>query len=84
MKRTLYLKLLLGYVLFGILGFLTVSTLTSHLTLNYIERQTIAILYRESNLLAGNYASNYYRGTMTLEDIKMHFQAIAAYLDTGI
>ena len=84
MKRTLYLKLLLGYVLFGILGFLTVSTLTSQLTLNYIEHQTIAGLYRESNLLAGNYASNYYRGTMTLEDITLHFKAIATYLDTDI
>lgn len=84
MKRTLYLKLLLGYVLFGLLGFLTVSTLTSHLTLNYIERQTIAGLYRESNLLAGSYASNYYRGTMTLEDIKLQFESIASYLDTDI
>ena len=71
MKRTLYLKFLLGYVLFGILGFLIVSTLTSDLTLNYIEKQTIASLYRESNLLAGNYASNYYRGTMTLDDGKI-------------
>lgn len=84
MKRTLYLKFLLGYVLFGILGFLTVSTLTSHLILNYIEEQAISSLYRESNLLAGNYASNYYRGTMTLEDVESHFQAVATYLDTDI
>lgn len=84
MKRTLYLKFLLGYVLFGILGFLIVSTLTSDLTLNYIEKQTIASLYRESNLLAGNYASNYYRGTMTLDDVKSHFKAVATYLDADI
>ena len=84
MKRTLYLKFLLGYVLFGILGFLTVSTLTSYLTLHYLEKQTISSLYRESNLLAGNYASNYYRGTMTLDDVESHFKAIATYLDTDI
>lgn len=84
MKRTLYLKFLLGYVLFGILGFLIVSTLTSDLTLNYIEKQTIASLYRESNLLAGNYASNYYRGTMTLDDVESHFKAVATYLDADI
>lgn len=84
MKRTLYLKFLLGYVFFGILGFLIVSTLTSDLTLNYIENQTIASLYRESNLLAGNYASNYYRGTMTLDDVESHFKAVATYLDADI
>ncbi len=84
MKRTLYLKLLLGYVLLGIMGFVTVFTLTSSLTLNYIEKRTATSLYRESNLLAGNYASNYYRGTMTLTDVKSHFEAIAAYLDTDI
>lgn len=84
MKRTLYLKLLLGYLAFGILGFLTVSTLTSHLTLNYIEKQTIFSLYRESNLLAGNYAANYYRGSLTRDDVKAHFDAVAAYLDTDI
>lgn len=84
MKHRLYFKLLLGYVLLGIMGFLTVFTLTSRLTLRYIENQTISSLYRESNLLAGNYAANYYRGTMTLADVKSHFEAIAAYLDTDI
>jgi len=83
-KRTLYLKLLLGYALFGMLGFLTVSTLTSHMALNYIEKQTISSLYREANLLASNYASNYYRGTMTLDDVKSQFETVAAYLDTDI
>lgn len=81
MKRTLYLKILAGYAAFGILGFLTIATFTSRLTLNYIENDTAADLYRESNLLAANYAANYYRGTMTLEDVTAHFQAVATYLD---
>ena len=84
MKRTLYLKLLIGYVIFGILGFLTIATFTSRQTLHYIKSDNISNLYRESNLLAGSYASNYYRGTMTLEDIKLHFQAVATYLDADI
>lgn len=84
MKRTLYLKLLVGYAIFGILGFLTVSTLTSHMALNYIKSETISNLYRESNLLAGNYASNYYRGSLTLDDVKSHLEAVAAYLNADI
>lgn len=84
MKRTLYPKLLLGYAAFGILGFLTIAIFTSRLTLNYIERDTASGLYRESNLLAANYAANYYRGTMTLEDVTSHFVAVATYLDAEI
>ena len=84
MKRMLYLKLLIGYAAFGILGFLTIATFTSHLTLNYIEEDTATDLYRESNLIASNYAANYYNGTMTLEDIKSRFTAIATYLNADI
>lgn len=69
---------------FGILGFLTIAIFTSRMTLNYIERDTASDLYRESNLLAANYAANYYRGTMTLEDVTSHFVAVATYLDTEI
>jgi len=83
-KRTLYLKLLAGYVAFGILGFLTIATFTSHLTLNYIEKDTASDLYRESNLIASDYASNYYRGTMTLEDVTSNLTAVATYLDADI
>ncbi len=45
MKRTLYLKLLLGYAAFGILGFLTIATFTSRLAFNYIKRDTASDLY---------------------------------------
>lgn len=84
MKRTLYLKLLLGYAAFGILGFLTIATFTSRLAFNYIKRDTASDLYRESNLLASSYASNYYRGILTLEDVTSQFQAISTYLDAAI
>ncbi len=81
MKRTLYLKILAGYAAFGVLGFLTIAVFTSRLTLNYITEDTASNLYRESNLLASNYAANYYRGTMTLDDVTAHFNAVATYLD---
>ena len=84
MKRTLYLKLLLGYVAFGILGFITIATFTSHYTLNYIKKESAEYLYRESNLIASNYAANYYRQTMTLEDVQTHLSTLSAYLDADI
>lgn len=84
MKRTLYLKLILGYVVFGILAFFTIATFTSRLTLNYIEKDAIASMYRESNLLSASYASNFYRGSMTLEDITSQFHSVSTYLDAEI
>ena len=83
-KRMLYLKLLAGYVAFAILGFLTIATFTSHFTLNYIKKDTASTLYRESKLLASNYATNYYQGTMTLDDISSQFSAVSLYLDADI
>lgn len=84
MKRTLYLKLLLGYVAFGILGFLTIATFTSRHNMNYIEGEAAESLYRESNLIASNYAANYYRNTMTLEDVQSHISAVSTYLNADI
>ncbi|MEG1946819.1 MAG: HAMP domain-containing sensor histidine kinase [Lachnospiraceae bacterium] len=84
MKRTLYLKLLVGYVAFGILGFITIATFTSHYTLKYVEQENAESLYRESNFIASSYAANYYRQTMTLEDVQSHLAAISTYLDSEI
>ena len=84
MKRTLYLKLLLGYVAFGILGFLTIATFTSHLSQEYVEQESAESLYREANLIASSYAANYYRSTITLEDVQAQISAIAVYLDSDI
>ena len=40
MKKTLYWKLLLGYLIFGILGFILVSTVTAEVELHYLEKHT--------------------------------------------
>ena len=39
MKRTLYLKLLGGYLLFGLLGFLIIATFTYRLTFQHLEKK---------------------------------------------
>ena len=39
MTRTVYLKLLGGYLLFGLLGFLSFATFTYHLTLQLLEKK---------------------------------------------
>ncbi len=84
MKRTLYLKILLGYLIFGILGFITVSTFTSHISMNYIQENEADSLYREANLIASTYATNYYNSTITLEDLQRQLKSLDTYLSAQI
>ena len=66
MKKRLYLKLLIGYVIFGILGFILVSTFSSHYTYEYIEDTEVDRLYKEANMIASTYASNYFMKILRL------------------
>ena len=46
MKRTLYPKLLAGYLMYGLIGFVIIATFTYHLTFNFLQRKEAASLYR--------------------------------------
>ena len=46
MRKTLYLKFLLAYILFAIFGFIVVATFVSNMTLDQTRRQKADNLYR--------------------------------------
>ena len=84
LKRTLYLKQLIGYAIFGILGFITISTFTYQRTMDYVEEEASISLYKEASLIASSYAVNYFSNTVTLEDMEEHLEAVDTYLDAHI
>lgn len=84
MKHTLYPKLLLGYVLYGVIGFLIITVFTYHLTFAFVERHDAASLYRESAYISSNYAENYFSKSMTLEEIQTQLSTLSAYLSSDI
>ena len=84
MKRTLYLKLLGGYLLFGLLGFLIIATFTYHLTFQHLEKKEAQNLYRESALISSSYAQNYFSNSMTLDEINEQLNALGTYLNADI
>ena len=84
MKQTLYLKFLLGYLVFGILGFILVSTVTNYGLRNQIESVEARNLYTECTEIASQYAKNYYNGSMELTDLHSHLETISHYLNTKI
>lgn len=84
MKRTLYPKLLAGYLMYGLLGFLIITTFTYHAIFNFIEKREAASLYRESALISSSYAQNYFSKSMTLEEIRMQLATLSTYLSSEI
>lgn len=67
MKKKLYLKLLLAYLCFGILGFLAVSTLISSLTVNHLIKSHTESMYREANSIASGHLAQSYREDSSLQ-----------------
>ena len=65
MRKTLYLKFILAYILFAFFGFITVATFVSRLTYEYCQRQTSRDMYREASRIADTYAVDLYNHTVT-------------------
>ena len=84
MKRTLYPKLLAGYLMYGLIGFLIITTFTYHITFAFVEKKEAASLYRESALISSNYAGNYFSKTMTLDEIQTQLSTLSTYLSSEI
>ena len=59
MTRSLYTKFLLGYLVFGLLGFIFIATMSSEITYQYLLEEKSESLYDEANLLASTYSDIY-------------------------
>lgn len=84
MKRTLYPKLLAGYLMYGVIGFLIITTFTYQIIFDYVEQHDAASLYRESAVISSGYARNYYSQTMSLDEIRRQLSTVSAYLSSEI
>ena len=84
MKRTLYPKLLAGYLMYGLIGFIIIATFTYHVTFDFLQRREAASLYRESAQISSNYAQNYFSQSITLEQLKKQLTTLGTYLSAEI
>ena len=50
MTHSLYTKFILGYLVFGLLGFVIIATFSSKVTYRYLVRSEAESLYDEANL----------------------------------
>lgn len=84
MTHSLYYKFILGYLLFGFLGFITIATLSSHITYNYLVKEQAESLYSEANLIASSYSEMYHGKDMDLKASDPLIEGLANYMRANI
>ena len=84
MRKTLYLKFILAYIIFGWFGFVVVATFVSNMTMDHLKKQQADSLYREATLIANTYASGLYNNEVSLEVVKSQLDALDTYLSATL
>jgi len=83
-KLSLYVKFILGYILYGVAGFIVIATLSSRLTYSYLVRSRSETLYDEANLIASTYSTVYQGKNIDLANAYPQLQAVATFLRAQI
>lgn len=84
MHRALYHNLILTYMVYGILAFLTVVLITSPMLKNYLVQEHIETIRSEATYIANTYAKGMYDGSVSKEEAYLQLKAIDKYIDCEI
>ena len=84
MKRALYLKFLLAYVIFGVFSFLMVATFSDLLIKERVLREEAASLYAEAGMISQSYAASLYHSETTIEAVHDELSSLSIYLGCSI
>lgn len=78
------MKFIFAYLIFALLGFLTITFLTSNWTFRHLASKKAEDLYNEANLIATQFGSNYYNQGMTFSEVSAQLKAVDTFLDVQI
>lgn len=84
MKRTIYLKILIGYAIFGLFSYLLISTYVPSFLTRYFVQEKSSSLYQEASLIAETYASKLYTSEISLDTVKTQIDTLTVFLDADI
>lgn len=84
MKKTLYLKFVLAYLIFGIFSFMMVTIFVPNITKERLVREKAKILYSEAMMISDTYAAGLYTSETDLETVKTQLDFLSVYLDSSI
>ena len=78
--HSLYYKLLIGYLIFGLLGFITIATISSEMTYHHLVERESEVLYDEATMIADRCSKAYEGKTINLDSAYPQIEAVSAYL----
>lgn len=84
MKHSLYYKFILGYLVFGLLGFAAVGTFSDRMMKQHLLEEKAEVMYDEANLIASSYSSFYSGKKQDLNAAYSQLQAAAEFLRAEI
>ena len=84
MTHSLYSKFILGYLVFGLLGFVFIATFSSRMTRDYLIQSRANTLYDEACLIASSYSTMYQGQPQDLSDASPQLRAVAQFLGAEV
>ncbi len=84
MKISIRLKVIIGYIIFGIVGFIIISSFTYKNALERTTKSRAEALYKEATSISQSYATEYYGNTLTAQDMKRILTSLSNYIDGEI
>lgn len=84
MTHSLYYKFILGYLVFGLLGFFVIATTASEMVYEQLLLQESETLYDEASLLAAGYSDVYKGRNLNIDSAYPQLEAVATFLKAEI
>ena len=84
MFRSIYSKFIIGYILFGCIGFIVVAIFSQKMTYNYLVQQNAGKLYDEAVLMASTYEEGDYYFNDIHTDTENDVSLVAGFLNADI
>lgn len=84
MRKTLYLKLLIAYLLFALFGFIVVSTFMQQITFEQVRDQKANELYQAASIIAESYGTDLYQKETSLTTLKENLDTLSSLLNATI
>lgn len=84
MKKSLYLKFIFGYLIFGLIGFAVIAVFSARMTYDYLTRQSAGTLYDEAVLMADTYTDSFNSIEDIEENVYDQLRLVAGFLSCHI
>lgn len=84
MKHSLYIKFLLGYLIFGLLGFSVISTVFLDMMRRYELNMKAEMMYDEANMIAAEFSSVYRGKAQDTGTVRSQIEVAATMLKADV